>query len=60
VTFGPYDTVFLAGGVLFVLGGLAAIAPMRSKESPAAAAGAVAEQVAAQTGGDGPALAPTE
>ncbi len=38
VTFGPYDTVFLAGGVLFVLGGVAAIAPMRSKQSPAAVA----------------------
>jgi hypothetical protein len=48
VTFGPYDTVFLAGGVLFVLGGLAAIAPMRSRESPPAVAGdAVAEDAAA-------------
>lgn len=71
VTFGPYDTVFLAGGVLFVLGGVAAIAPMRSKESPAAVAqdelaqddvagetgtaGAEPQAVVTEAGGEGPA-----
>lgn len=28
VTFGPYDTVFLAGGLLFVIAGIATIAPL--------------------------------
>jgi MFS family permease len=28
ITFGPYDTVFAVGGLLFVIGGLAAIAPL--------------------------------
>jgi hypothetical protein len=29
VTFGPYDTVLTVGGLLFLIAGLASIAPMR-------------------------------
>jgi hypothetical protein len=29
LSFGPYDTVFAAAGLLFLIGGLSAIAPMR-------------------------------
>ena len=29
LSFGPYDTVFAVGGLLFLIGGLSAIAPMR-------------------------------
>jgi MFS family permease len=37
VTFGPYDTVFGVSGLLFILGGLAAVVPLRSA-GPAPAA----------------------
>lgn len=35
VHLGPYDTVFAAGGLLFVIAGVAAIGPMRDRESVA-------------------------
>jgi MFS family permease len=34
--FGPYDTVFAVAGLLFVIGGVSAIAPMRRAARPAA------------------------
>ncbi|HEX5188279.1 MAG TPA: MFS transporter [Streptosporangiaceae bacterium] len=37
VRFGPYDTVFAVAGLLFVIGGISAIAPMRRASQPAAA-----------------------
>jgi MFS family permease len=37
VHFGPYDTVFAAGGLLFVIAGLSAISPMRRAGRPASA-----------------------
>jgi len=49
--FGPYDTVFAVGGLLFLLGGLSAIAPMRRAGRPASA-----EPVSADAG-DGQAVA---
>ncbi len=36
VTFGPYDTVLAVGGLLFVIAGLASIAPMRGASRSAA------------------------
>jgi MFS family permease len=36
VTFGPYDTVMTVGGLLFIVAGLASIAPMRGAGQPAA------------------------
>jgi MFS family permease len=38
VTFGPYDTVLAFGGLLFVIAGLASIAPMRAAGAGSAAA----------------------
>lgn len=35
VTFGPYDTVMTVGGLLFIIAGLASIAPMRGAGQPA-------------------------
>lgn len=35
VTFGPYDTVFAVAGLLFVIAGVASIAPMRGATAPA-------------------------
>ena len=37
VQFGPYDTILGCGGLLFVVGGLAAITPMRTASRPGAA-----------------------
>ena len=34
VTFGPYDTILGAGGLLFIVGGLASIAPLRGAVPP--------------------------
>jgi MFS family permease len=42
VHFGPYDTVFAAAGLLFVIGGVAAIGPMRAADQAASAAGQAA------------------
>ncbi len=39
VHFGPYDTVFAAAGLLFVIGGVAAIGPMRRASQATLAAG---------------------
>jgi hypothetical protein len=33
LTFGPYDTIFAIAGVLFVLGGLSIIRPLRDADS---------------------------
>jgi MFS family permease len=46
LTFGPYDTVLTVGGLLFVIAGLASIAPMRaaSTRSPAEDAGEEGEE----------------
>jgi MFS family permease len=42
VTFGPYDTVFGVSGLLFILGGLAAVVPLRTaRPAPAAQAAPV-------------------
>ena len=34
MTFGPYDTILGAGGLLFIASGLAAIAPLRGAVQP--------------------------
>jgi MFS family permease len=38
ITFGPYDTVFAAGGLLFVIGGIASIIPLSKSDKRAPAA----------------------
>jgi MFS family permease len=50
ISFGTYDTVFLAGGLLFVMAGLASIAPLSKSREQAAAAEVLAEPL-----DDGPA-----
>jgi MFS family permease len=45
--FGPYDTVFTVGGLLFLLGGLSAIRPMRRASRTAADGLPAADQPAA-------------
>jgi hypothetical protein len=38
LTFGPYDTIFAVSGVFFIVGGLAAIRPLRASPQLAAVA----------------------
>jgi len=45
VTFGPYDTVFAVGGLLFVIAGIASIAPLRESGDKESATEELAEPV---------------
>ncbi len=45
VTLGPYDTVFAAGGLMFVIGGIASIAPL-SKRALSGVSGSEPESIA--------------
>ena len=66
--FGPYDTVFAVAGLLFVIGGLSAIAPMRRAGRPAAGEAAPEEESTAEadvettdaSDADGPAVAASD
>jgi hypothetical protein len=65
VSFGPYDTVFGVAGLLFLIGGLASIAPMRRAGRPATGEAAAADHTVAaadatttaETDTDGPTVA---
>lgn len=60
LSFGPYDTVFAVAGLLFLIGGISAIAPMRRAGRAAAASSAECAAATAAAGGDGPAVVATD
>jgi MFS family permease len=60
VTFGPYDTVFAVGGLLFLIGGISAITPMRRAGRAAVAPAADGAATTATPGADGPAVAASD